>query len=267
VLELLCKYAPRGGDLGHNHRGGPRREEAVHRAVIPVVGMPVPRFYGAHTDPDGAHIWLVSEFVARGMRFSRWRDPALALVRAAEWIGRFHALAATRIAGGAEFPLPAYDERYYAGWARRTAAMAPPVPRRPPWLDDLCGCWASFAAPLLAEPATVVHGEYYPANVLFDGDGIHPVDWESAALACGEIDLATLTDGWPEEPARRCEDAYCRARWPAPPNGFAHTLAAARVYVHLRWLGDRPEWTRQRASERRFTELLRNARRLGLVQS
>ena len=48
----------------------------------------------------------------------------------------------------------------------------------------------------------MIHGEYYPHNILFQSGVVRPVDWETAALAPGEIDLATLCEGWPPEEIR-----------------------------------------------------------------
>ena len=58
-----------------------------------------------------------------------------------------------------------------------------------------------------------------------------------AAFGAGEIDLAALTDRWPGELVTACQDAYARARWtdPAPP-GLTGRLAAARLFLDLRWL-------------------------------
>ena len=118
---------------------------------------------------------------------------------------------------------------------------------------------------LLAPPQTVIHGEYYPQNVLAQEGVIYPVDWESAAVAAGEIDLASLTEGWPAEFARRCEEEYALARWPegAPPE-FERTLAVARLYFPLRWLGHAGTLTPERS---RFLDRLRLAgERLGLIE-
>ena len=53
-----------------------------------------------------------------------------------------------------------------------------------------------FIAQLLAAPRTMIHGEFYPGNILYEKGRICPVDWESAAIAAGELDLAALTEGW-----------------------------------------------------------------------
>ena len=66
-----------------------------------------------------------------------------------------------------------------------------------------------------------------------------PADWESAALAAGEIDLASLTWGWEDDVASLCEQQYCLVRWPdGTPDDFALRLTAARVSGTSGWLGD-----------------------------
>jgi hypothetical protein len=68
------------------------------------------------------------------------------------------------------------------------------------------------------------------ASELDEHPAIYPVDWESAAVAAGEIDLAALTEGWPPGFVEQCELEYQRARWPeGPPTGFERRLAAAPV--------------------------------------
>jgi hypothetical protein len=57
----------------------------------------------------------------------------------------------------------------------------------------------------------------------------------SAAIAVGEIDLASLTDGWREEIMRKCEVEYQQARYrDGPLEDFDRTLDAARLYFYFR---------------------------------
>jgi thiamine kinase-like enzyme len=92
----------------------------------------------------------------------------------------------------------------------------------------------------------VIHGEYYPSNILFCGSRVLPVDWESAAAVAGEIDLAALTEAWPRKASQECELEYCRARWlDGAPGDFGRRLAAARFYMAFRWLSDDPNWAAQ----------------------
>jgi hypothetical protein len=76
-------------------------------------------------------------------------------------------------------------------------------------------------------------------NILTSERGIHPVDWESAAIGAGEIDLASLTMGWPAAQAAECTGAYVANRFHGrAPANFAARLDAARLYLCLRMLGD-----------------------------
>jgi aminoglycoside phosphotransferase (APT) family kinase protein len=116
--------------------------------------------------------------------------PAAAWDQAACWAGRFHAVHEAPTPGPALRFLNAYDAAYYAGWARRTAEYAGPLHQDFPWLAGVCRRFEGALAPLLEAPRTVIHGEFYPKNLLFRGGVVYPVDWESAAVGPGEIDLA-----------------------------------------------------------------------------
>ena len=115
----------------------------------------------------------------------------------------------------------------------------------------------------------MIHGEYYPNNILLCDRQVHAVDWEAAALGPGVIDLAALTEGsWPPRVVLRCEREYVRARWPhEPPLHFDRALEAARHYLHFRWLGDRWERTLSEKTSWRLGALRSTAARLGLVEA
>ncbi len=264
-LQLLCKYAAGRDHSAHGHRGGVSYEAEVYRRVLARVPAAGPRFFGAPADPATGERWLVVEYLDGAV----WVDEASgrgALAEAARWLGRFHAATGDRNAFRPPAFLKVYDAEYYLGWARRTVEFAGPLAQELPWLGALRSGLAALCPVLLGAPPAVIHGEFYPANVLFHRGRACPVDWESAAWGPGEIDLAALTEGWPAEYVRRCEDEYRQARWPgAAPAGWERALAAARLYLAFRWLGDRPEWTVHAATRERFDELRAAGERLGLL--
>ena len=89
------------------------------------------------------------------------------------------------------------------------------------------------------------------------------IDWESAALAAGEIDLAGLTWGWDDDLVALCEQEYCLTRWPdGTPADFALRLTAARVFLHLCRLGEADEEGRLEERVADVEELLPLAERL-----
>jgi aminoglycoside phosphotransferase (APT) family kinase protein len=123
---------------------------------------------------------------------------------------------------------------------------------------------------LLEAPATIIHGEYYPHNVMYDRrrGAIRPVDWESAALGPAEIDLASLTERWPEQTVRDCTREYLRTRRPEGDGAMVtpeSRMDAARAYLHFRWLGEDPRRTADPKRRWRFEELRRSAERLGVL--
>lgn len=233
-LRLFLKYGPRTAP-GDGHHGGVHREAQVYRHLLAPLGFSVPRYVGSLQ--RGEAVWLVLKAV-EGRRLQH--EPS-AMWRAARWLGHFHRLGQELLVRKARKRLTVYDLAYYERWASRTRELAAPLDL--PWLE---GVLADFLrdAPVLLKRRTVVHGEYYPRNILVDAEAVHPVDWESAAVGAGEVDLACLVDRWPEEVREDCATAYARARWPrGAPEAFRESLRVAGVYLHLRWLGDRAEWT------------------------
>jgi hypothetical protein len=263
-LRLFCKYGAGLDHSCHGHRGGVAYEAAVYRHVLEPFRATTARCYGVYTEATTGEPWLILEYLTGSMFVTKGPEPA-AMNRAAAWIGRFHAAQEACLASLA-VPLLRYDAGYYLNWARRTGLVADPLHACVPWLAALCERAEEFVARLLAPPVTVIHGEYYPKNVLYRRGLIYPVDWESAAIAAGEIDLAALTEGWEEESVRECSRAYQRARWPAgAPADFEQRFAAARLYLHFRWLGEQPDQTCEESDRWRFEELRSAGERLGLV--
>ena len=176
------------------------------------------------------------------------------LARLGRWLGGFHR-AFTEGVGEHRF-LPRYDEAYYAGWARRARILAAEAGRDSRGFERACEAYMERIAVLTKASPTLVHGELYPHNVLVTEERTCPVDWESAAGAPGELDLASITQGWPAPDVRACEAAYREARWPdGAPREYGERLLVARAYWCLRWLGEKPEWTRSERVLRYFEEL------------
>ena len=63
------------------------------------------------------------------------------------------------------------------------------------------------------------------------------MDWETAAIGPGEIDLAVFTFDWDMEELHELEAAYVDARWGGePPADFDERMLAARLYVSFHWI-------------------------------
>jgi hypothetical protein len=264
-LQLLCKYEGGRNHNAYGHRGGTAYEAEVYRQLLQPLPVSTPPFYGAHKDAITGEIWLILEYFDKSLRVEDSPDPAV-LKAAARWLGRFHKTnEALRLTASLPF-LNRHNAEYYLGWADRTSLFAGRLHQRFPWLATLCHRFKEVVVTLLEPPAIVIHGEYYPNNILFYQGMIYPIDWEAAAVAIGEIDLTSLTEGWPPEFVSEAEAEYRSARWPeGPPADFERKLDAAQLYWLFRWLGDRPERTTHEKELVRFEQLSILGERLGLI--
>ena len=264
-LELFCKYGPATGD-GRGRPRGVAYEAAVYTRLLEGSPLPTAELLGVWEDLTSGECWLFLQHLDGSRRMSQADFPE-GVVGSARWLGQFHAWWDARSASEQPSFLRRHDASFYRRWARRTAAFAGHWHWRHPWLAELCDRYEDAVPHLfLSRPPSVVHGDYYAENLLIRDVVVYPVDWELSALAAAEIDLASLLDHWPPDIADQCEREYARARWPmGPPPDFQFRMTAARLHLHFRWLGHRPDWTERRKCAWRFRQLWLTARELGLL--
>lgn len=256
-LRLFCKHGvpTKQGWLAYGHRGGLSYEIEVYRRVLTSVDVSTPLFYGALHHPKGEEPYLLLQHLDGAIPVYRVKN-AEAMPDAARWAARFHRLAEQMLCGPAIRFLRRYDMNYYAGWSRRALQLARHHGVDDTWLVRLCEHYVGFVRLLLSSPQTIIHGEYYPKNVLAHNGTIFPIDWESAAIAPGAIDLASLIHRWPSDVSFRCQTAYYEARQSDTlPLSFSETLAAAELYWRFRWLGDQFFWITVEGLKRLLKEL------------
>jgi hypothetical protein len=237
TLGLVCKHGP---STDRNHLGlvrGLGYEANVYRSVLK--GQSVsPRFYGSYDEPLAGRTWLFLEYLGDGWQLDL--GPEDAIVHAAAMIGELHRAVAEP--PRSLIALNRYDRRYFGTCLREARAVADVWRERVPAFDRMVGRLADGLELLLSAPQTFVHGELTPHNVVWTGDRTYAVDWEEAALAAGEIDVACLTDEWPQDLVELATTAYQSSRWPqGPPHDFVRTVQAARLYWLFRWLTDPDE--------------------------
>lgn len=255
TLQLLCKYSQVRGHDAYGHRGGVPYEAQVYDHLLKRLDLPTPKFFGAQTIADSRETLLVLEFLGEHLPVKYSGDIAV-MREAARWLGRFHRANQSHLSHSSLAFLNRHDAAYYLGWARRTSRFAGELREDYPWLETLCRRFEEVVTVILEPPPVIIHGEYYPENIMFSEDAVIPVDWESTAVAMGEIDLASLTEGWAAEFVGEAKAAYKAARWPeGAPKGFERRLEAAQLYWLFRWLGDRPEWTTNEKERPRFQHL------------
>jgi Phosphotransferase enzyme family len=265
-LLVLCKYGIERPRFSHGHRRGVAYEAEIYRLVLARLRLTTPRFFGVTVDECTGSTWLFLEFLEDAIRPDDAEDVVDALSRTARWIARFHLAHAEHATDRTPSFLSLYDLEYYGSWARRAVELTSGTGIGTARLARLCRGFDEVAAELLEEQ-TVIHGEFTPHNNLMREGRIFPVDWESAAVAAGEIDLASLTDGWPREIAQACEAEYLKVRWPlGQPDGFPRRLEIARMYWHLRWLAKQVRPGRIATPRWRVAQLYELGKRIGIAR-
>jgi hypothetical protein len=230
----------------------PRREIEAYRQILPYAPHGAATWYGADVNPSAQRYRLVLERV-EGLElrhvgaFTIWE-------RAARWIAQFHrSFSPADLARLVESSrVLVYDEAFYSRWlerAQRIAARRPALRRA---VDRIARGYAPVVKRLAGMPRTLIHGEFYPCNILIGRTGhrvrVCPVDWEMAALGPGLMDLACLTTGW----ALRAQRALVRAYRAAGPGATARSariphdvwvdFRCCRLHLAVRMLGWSDTW-------------------------
>jgi hypothetical protein len=261
VRRLLLKRGVSHSDRSHGHHGGVPYEAIVYRSALEPLRTSAPRCHDAEVDPATGETVLLIDFIEN----ARWLSKASrsSLFDAARWIGTFHRLNESRV-GAFDVAITRYDAPYYLGWMRRTLDFW--ADQQGVWLAALAGRWPDFVRELLAAPQTLVHGEYYPKNILVHDNVIVPVDWETAAVGPGEIDLVALSERWAPTIQEDCGIAYRRARWPdGAPATSSRIQILAEIYLQLRWLGQRRDLLSSKEASDRLGRLRRLSVQTGVV--
>ena len=190
----------------------PAREVAAYRLLAgEQLGTP-------HCYASGS-CWLVLEKV-EGVELWQCGDRE-AWEAAARWAARLHSRFDGRRLSAP--PLLRRDAQFHGRWFARARALAGEK------VDELRPAGEVAVARLDALPQTLVHGELYPANVLIAGPRVAVVDWETAAIGPGVIDLAALLTGLTSGE----REAIVQAFGGVDPLD----LAAAQLVLAVQWLG------------------------------
>lgn len=233
IINLFCKYLAGMGPNNFGHRGGVEYEAKIYEYILDKAPLSKIKYFGQCRLAGNNDILLVMEYLGKDLRMVYSEDPDV-LIKAAAWIGKFHNIYQNN---SSDF-VKVYDRNYYIFWSERFRNSIKTHHDNLPWLMSLANYYDENIERLITCDQTIIHGEYYPKNILLKEGKIYPVDWESAALAAGEIDLASLIEGWDIENAKAAKEAYKKSRWP---NGiinnvdFENRLLLARIYFHFWW--------------------------------
>ena len=228
----------------------PRREIEVYRTFLAVAGLGTAAYYGAAADEDRGRYWLFLDRVP-GQALNQVGEFA-AWLQAARWLAALHTLTVGAAQALGEARLVAFDADYFRLWPRRAQAFARRSADRR-MLARLAGRYDPAVERLAALPRTMIHGEFFAANVLVHNLEpswrVCPVDWETAALGPGLVDLAALTAGQWADPQREAlalayhAEQTARGGLPPAPEALLTDLDFCRLHLAVQWLGWSPEWS------------------------
>ncbi|GAC1388671.1 MAG: hypothetical protein NVSMB45_18530 [Ginsengibacter sp.] len=236
VKTLFCKYDGRQGDDNYDHRIGLEYEAKIYADVLSNMHISKINYYGFGY-LDNNESLLVLEYMEDVSRIDSSEDDDV-LPKAAEWIGKFHHL------GDGLVPdfIKIYDKEHYTSWVVRFKELTSNCKKDYPIIERIIKFFLNNLSSLLTDSQTIIHGEYYPKNILIKDGVIYPVDWESAAVGAGEIDLVCLTEGWENDDVEKAKEIYKTARWPAGGDmaniEFELRLLMADIYFMIRWWPD-----------------------------
>jgi Phosphotransferase enzyme family len=221
-LRLLLKDFSSEGDLLRPALAPqPRREIAVYRDILHSLGLDGPARVAAADDTstgwlvleliDGTPLWQIGDL-------DTWKE-------AARWLARFHTL---------DVPDDECLVRYDAAQLRARLELTP----------EAAPLATRVADQLASLPARLIHGDFYPANVLVEhGPRIRVVDWETCGIGPAVLDLAALVSGrWSESERQRILGAY-RAACPRHLRPSEDDVLYARLLLAAQWMGWHDGWS------------------------
>jgi hypothetical protein len=193
------------------------REIEAYRRVLEPAELGTAKFYGAADEQlyiekvEGKELWQFGELAV-------WQ-------RVARWLAEMHAALSDQ---ADQLHLLRYDRDFYRLWLSRAETISGD-------LGLVAQIYNDVVERLLALPQALIHGDFYPSNVLVADARICPVDWELAAVGPPLVDLAALTTGWPEEDQKAIVGAYGDVS--------SEALDCCRLHLAVRWLGWSVDWT------------------------
>lgn len=228
--------------------GDPLREILMYRHVL-TGRLDTAICYAAIVDCSGQRGWLVLERVP-GVELYQVGEPEVWRAVAC-WLAEFHVwgLGKAEMAASAARVQP-HTKWFYQQWMQRALAHAANASTLNA-LRCLANKHEYIVKRLLTLPQTLIHGEFYASNILVqmaNPPRICPVDWETAALGPGLMDLAALTSGrWSAAERQELAASYLGALQSnaydaLDRSSFYEGLLCCQFQLAIQWLGWSRNW-------------------------
>jgi aminoglycoside phosphotransferase (APT) family kinase protein len=254
VVRLLHKDLGAGAVLpeARGHRptfmSDADREVEVYRHALSGGRFGAPRLLASGTTSSGGP-WLLLERVDA---VALWQVGEVGVWQdVARWAAGLHAAS---VPSALAPSLLSYDRTFFARWpprARQFLRGAGPVAAA--GLECALERYDDVIDALGALPATFVHGELYASNVLVAPPRVCAIDWETAGLGPGLLDVAALVAGrWSDADRDLLLGAYHAALPPGSRPALQELradLLRCRLHLAVQLLGWSAEWRAPSAHE------------------
>jgi Ser/Thr protein kinase RdoA (MazF antagonist) len=234
----------------------PLREIRVYEDALRFHPRFGPTCYGTVIDSNQARYWLFVEHVNGQELYQVGEFGVWEFV--ARWLAQMHAALQPFAAANTELQehLIKHDSQEQEKWFRRAcrAVGLRGSDNDARQLSELSKVLPDMACALSARSPDLIHGEFYPSNILIAGSlqaglRVCAVDWEMAGFGCELLDLAALVaGGWTQEQQNALALAYYEetcgtgGKW-QDEQQFFQTLDHCRLNTALRWLGWSDDWS------------------------
>jgi hypothetical protein len=174
------------------------REARVYRELFQTPELPVPGYFASQWNEASGRLELLLEYIDDwNLKYHELTHWYTAARRLADLHLHFHRCRNRLATCGF---LLRFDGAYLQGWADRAqAAVRAHAPAVAPRLERITTRYGRVARTLAAQPATLVHNDLAPKNVIADRSTtparICFVDWEMCGVGCGLLDLVHLKYG------------------------------------------------------------------------
>jgi len=238
--EVFLKYEIESHSKIDDHRNNLKYESNVYRQVLSPVGMSTPKYYGSYFFEETHLIMLAIEYFNDLVKFSKSKDEPNIIVKAGRWLGEFQNRSQKIIRDGGAAFMRRYDEEYFMKWPQITLdrIIDLNLEKEYAWLFELVDQYNFHIKALTEAEPVVIHGEFYPTNVRYARRTLYPLDWQTAALSPGEIDIASLTHFWPD---KKMLELTLKEYWTVrqlnePVRKFKKRVLLATMYLNFLWI-------------------------------
>ncbi|MDQ3683653.1 MAG: aminoglycoside phosphotransferase family protein [Bacteroidota bacterium] len=260
ILNLFCKYST-GTRYEFDSRDGVEYEAKVYDVVLDSLPLNKAKYYGICKLNEHNESLLILDFLS-GSKSLEYTRGLKYFLEAAGWLAIFHSHKQKRVPSFIKI----YDRDYYKDWADKALKYWMPTGLYP-WLPEITEYYKGNCHILTDSNQSIIHGEFFPSNILVYQDEVCPIDWESAAIGNCLIDLACLIEKETVADSECIIEKYlatCFGLSDSLSESFQQQLIMAQMYVQFRYLLPKQKRKKIDMRQKRFARLFELGKKAGI---